>query len=84
MGPIDEIQIKASEYLMEVAHSFRVHLKAYMQGVKSKANPNPPPVAKPNVVHIWVAKTFPAWQSIILTILKNHFEVSSFSLYLNP
>ncbi|CAH1173802.1 unnamed protein product [Phaedon cochleariae] len=74
VGPIDETLIKASEYLMESAHTFRVHLKAYMQGVKTKANPNPPPVEKPNVMSIWVAKTFPSWQSCILTTLKTHFE----------
>ncbi|XP_018574667.1 leucine--tRNA ligase, cytoplasmic, partial [Anoplophora glabripennis] len=73
-GPIDEIQIKASEYLMETAHSFRIHLKTYLQGIKTKSNPNPPPVEKPNVVNIWVAKTFPSWQSCILTTLKNHLE----------
>ncbi|KAJ8952429.1 hypothetical protein NQ318_014521 [Aromia moschata] len=62
VGPIDQVLIKASEYLMETAHSFRVHLKAYLQGVKTKSNPNPPPPPKPNVVSIWVAKTFPQWQ----------------------
>lgn len=61
---------------METAHSLRLHLKTYLQGVKSKNNPNPPPVQKPNVAHIWVAKTFPQWQSIILTTLKKHYEVS--------
>ncbi|XP_056634645.1 leucine--tRNA ligase, cytoplasmic [Diorhabda sublineata] len=73
-GPIDEIKIKASDYLMECAHSFRVHLKTYMQGVKTKNNPNPPPVEKPNVINIWVAKTFPQWQTSVLTTLKTHFE----------
>nr|XP_023027907.1 leucine--tRNA ligase, cytoplasmic isoform X1 [Leptinotarsa decemlineata] len=74
VGPIDEIKIKASEYLMESAHSFRVHLKAYQQGIKTKTNPNPAPVEKPNVVSIWVAKSFPSWQSCILKCLKNHYE----------
>lgn len=76
VGTIDEVQIKASEYLMDTAHSFRVHLKTYVQGVKTKHNPNPPPVEKPTVVTVWVAKTFPYWQSCILTTLKDHFEVS--------
>lgn len=76
VGPINEIQIKASEYLMESAHAFRVHLKTYLQGIKTKNHPNPPPVEKPNIVTIWVARSFPAWQSSILTTLKKHFEVS--------
>ncbi|KAF7287224.1 hypothetical protein GWI33_002043 [Rhynchophorus ferrugineus] len=73
VGDINEINIKASEYLMETAHSFRVHLKTYMQGIKTKQNPNPPPVEKPNLVTVWVAKSFPPWQSCILTVLKDHF-----------
>ncbi|EFA02651.1 Leucine--tRNA ligase, cytoplasmic-like Protein [Tribolium castaneum] len=76
VGQIDEIKIKSSEYLMETAHSFRVHLKTYLQGIRTKANPNPAPVPKPDVLNIWVAKTFPAWQSCILTTLKNHYEKS--------
>lgn len=73
LGNINEVEIKASEYLMETAHSFRVHLKTYLQGIKTKQNPNPPPVEKPNIVTIWVAKSFPSWQSCILTVLKDHF-----------
>ncbi|XP_072383569.1 leucine--tRNA ligase, cytoplasmic [Diabrotica undecimpunctata] len=76
VGPIDEIKIKASEYLMECAHSFRVYLKTYLQGVKTKNNPNPPPVEKPNVINIWIAKTFPEWQSLVLTTLKKHFQAN--------
>lgn len=75
VGTINEVDIKASEYLMETAHSFRVHLKTYLQGIKSKQNPNPPPVEKPNVCTVWVAKSFPSWQSCILTVLKDHFMV---------
>ncbi|KAG5881265.1 hypothetical protein JTB14_003736 [Gonioctena quinquepunctata] len=74
IGPIDEVKIKASEYLMECAHTFRVHLKTYLQGIKTKTNPNPAPVEKPNIVTIWVAKSFPSWQGCILTTLKNHYE----------
>ncbi|KAJ8911845.1 hypothetical protein NQ315_003323 [Exocentrus adspersus] len=75
-GPVDEIQIKSSEYLMETAHNLRIHLKNYMQVAKSKANSNLPPIDKPNVVEIWVAKTFPHWQSCILTTLRKYLENS--------
>lgn len=62
---------------MEAAHSFRIYLKQYLQGPKStKANPNVASVEKPNLVTIWVAKTFPHWQSCILTTLKNLYDVS--------
>lgn len=78
---IDEVLIKSSEYLMEVAHSFRVHLKNYMQGVKpTKNNPNPPAVEKPNMATIWVAKTFPPWQSCVLTVMKNFCDVKTITI----
>ncbi|XP_017772759.1 PREDICTED: leucine--tRNA ligase, cytoplasmic isoform X3 [Nicrophorus vespilloides] len=77
VGKIDEIKIKSSEYLMEVAHSFRIHLKTHMQGPKaSKTNPKPASVEKPNVVEIWVAKTFPTWQACILQTLKSMHDES--------
>ncbi|KAK4887053.1 hypothetical protein RN001_003324 [Aquatica leii] len=75
MGTVNEIIIKSSEYLMEVAHTFRVYLKNYLQGVKAtKNNPNPPTVEKPNTATIWVAKSFPPWQSCVLTVMKNFFD----------
>ncbi|KAF5284997.1 hypothetical protein FQR65_LT02309 [Abscondita terminalis] len=77
VGVIDEVKIKSSDYLMEAAHTFRVYLKNYFQGVKAtKTNPNPPAVEKPNTATIWVAKTFPPWQSCVLTVMKNFFDVT--------
>ncbi|CAH0561246.1 unnamed protein product [Brassicogethes aeneus] len=74
VGAIDEMQIKASEYLMDTAHSFRVHLKTYLQGIKSKNNPKPMPVPVPNLINIWVAKSVPAWQNCILTTMKGFYD----------
>lgn len=74
-GPIDEIQIKSSQYLMDTAHTLRLHLKTYLQGVKTKGKSNPDPVSKPDVAELWVAKIYPQWQSIILDTLKQIFEV---------
>ncbi|KRT82169.1 tRNA synthetase, partial [Oryctes borbonicus] len=75
IGKIDEILIKSSEYLMEAAHSFRVYLKTYLTPVKpNKTNRNPTAPEKPNRVTIWVAKNYPAWQSCILTTMKQLYE----------
>lgn len=74
---VNEVLIKSSEYLMETAHSFRIQLKQYLQGPKiTKQNPQASASEKPTVATIWVAKTFPQWQSIILTTLKNLHSVS--------
>ncbi|EHB17701.1 Leucyl-tRNA synthetase, cytoplasmic [Heterocephalus glaber] len=37
-GPVDEILIRSSQYLMEVAHDLRLRLKNYMMPAKGKAN----------------------------------------------
>lgn len=76
VGEIDDILIKSSEYLMEVAHTFRLFLKQYLQGQQKASKTNAKVVVeKPDVVTIWVAKTFPAWQSCILETLKNIYDV---------
>lgn len=38
VGPVDEILIRSSQYLMETAHDLRLRLKAYMQPPKNKVS----------------------------------------------
>lgn len=76
VGKIDELQIKRSEYLMETAHSFRVYLKNYLAGQKAQKGKVVKAVPKPEIATIWVAKTFPPWQSCVLTTMKTLFDVS--------
>lgn len=59
---------------MEAAHSFRLSQKHASQakikgGKEQKGN-----VPMPTNATIWVAKTFPPWQSCILNTLKELFE----------
>ncbi|XP_076289357.1 leucyl-tRNA synthetase [Lasioglossum baleicum] len=69
---IDEILIKSSQYLMDAAHSFRILLKGYMTPKKGpKGKDEATVVQKPTDGTIWVAKTYPAWQSAVLTTMKN-------------
>lgn len=37
-GPVDEILIRSSQYLMETAHDLRLRLKAYLQPPKNKVS----------------------------------------------
>ncbi|RVE52289.1 hypothetical protein evm_003079 [Chilo suppressalis] len=69
-GEIDENAVKASNYLMDAAHSFRIHLKNHCAVRKSKKGEAPKPERKPNRAVIWVAKEYPKWQHIILSTLK--------------
>lgn len=80
MGKIKEVLIKSSQYLMDAAHSFRGYLKSHLtpkKGTKVQ-------VEKPNVGVAWVAKTFPAWQNVILTLMKDLCDVGficTFGIY---
>lgn len=77
-GQIDEQLLKASNYLMDTAHAFRLHLKNFLhqqrkprKGVATVAE-----VEKPTHGIVWVAKTFPPWQSSVLTTMKKLYNVS--------
>lgn len=62
---------------MDAAHSFRIFLKNYLTPKKfSKGKTQEDKIEKPNQAIVWVAKTYPTWQVIILTTLKNQYLVS--------
>ncbi|KAK7097865.1 leucine--tRNA ligase, cytoplasmic-like [Littorina saxatilis] len=70
-GPVDELLIRSSEYLMDAAHEFRIRLKSVLNpGKNKKASP-------PTHGTIWVAKTYPPWQNTVLTTLKQLYKGSS-------
>lgn len=78
MEEIDEILIKSSQYVMDAAHSFRILLKNYLapkKGPKGKGETSF--IEKPTHGTIWVAKTYPPWQSTILTAMKDLYLVSN-------
>merc|ERR1719419_1147113 len=73
-GPVDETLVKASQYIMDAAHDFRVRLKALLTPKKNKPAPE-----KPTHGSIWVARSYPPWQSLILTTLRQlHQENKGF------
>uniref|UniRef100_A0A1B6DI73 leucine--tRNA ligase n=1 Tax=Clastoptera arizonana TaxID=38151 RepID=A0A1B6DI73_9HEMI len=66
-GLVDEILVRSSAYLMEAAHSFRLQQKNFLNtGKKGKGQT----LVRPSSAIIWVAKTFPPWQSTVLTTMK--------------
>ncbi|XP_054586678.1 leucine--tRNA ligase, cytoplasmic [Nothobranchius furzeri] len=72
-GPVDEILIRSSQYLMETAHDLRLRLKAYMLPPKNKKGDSKPP-AKPSHCTIYVAKSYPPWQHSALSLLGKHYQ----------
>ncbi|XP_040855077.1 leucine--tRNA ligase, cytoplasmic [Ochotona curzoniae] len=75
-GPVDEVLIRSSQYLMEVAHELRLRLKSYMMPAKGKKTDKQPP-QKPSHCTIFVTKNYPPWQHMTLSVLRNHFEANS-------
>lgn len=78
-GPVDEILIRSSQYLMDTAHDLRLRLKAYSQPAKGKKGDNKPP-AKPTHCTIYVAKTYPPWQHSALSLLGKHYKSNNGAL----
>ncbi|XP_051902567.1 leucine--tRNA ligase, cytoplasmic [Hippocampus zosterae] len=72
-GPVDEILIRSSQYLMETAHDLRLRLKAYMLPPKNKKCDSKPPT-KPSHCTIYVAKSYPTWQHSALSLLGKHYK----------
>ncbi|KAM8835839.1 leucine--tRNA ligase, cytoplasmic [Synchiropus picturatus] len=72
-GPVDEILMRSSQYLMETAHDLRLRLKAYMNPPKNKKGDSKPP-AKPSHCTIYVAKSYPPWQHSALSLLGKHYK----------
>lgn len=70
VGVINEIDIKKSNYIMEAAHSFRLALKQSLSAKGKQVK------CKPTDGVIWVAKTWPPWQSTVINVMKTLYEVS--------
>ncbi|KAK1788006.1 hypothetical protein P4O66_016482, partial [Electrophorus voltai] len=78
-GPVDEVLIRSSQYLMETAHDLRLRLKAYMQPPKNKKGDSKPP-ARPTHCTVYVAKSYPPWQHSALSVLGRHYKSNSGAL----
>lgn len=78
-GKVDLAKVKASTYLMDTAHAFRLHLKNYMhQQQKPRKGAAPvQAVDKPTKGTVWVAKSYPPWQSAVLSTMKKLHQVKT-------
>lgn len=80
---VDMSLVKASEYLADASRRFRLRYKAHMtpgKPQKGSTSQKIPPVEKPSHGTIWIAKTFPKWQSIILQTLHNLYKCNANTL----
>lgn len=65
----DSPLVSASEYLADASRRFRLRLKSHMTPAKPKKGEPPSTPLKPSHGTIWIARTFPTWQSVILNSL---------------
>lgn len=75
----DVTLVKASSYLGDISHSFRLRLKSAM-AAKSKKGVSTAPESKPSNGVIWVAKSFPDWQSSILSKMQELYVANGKAL----
>lgn len=83
VGKIDQSLIDSSKYLMDTAHDFRLRVKTYKtQQTTGKAKggkPNQPPLP-PTHATIYVAQSYPSWQTFVINELKQLFLANNHSL----
>lgn len=79
----DRVLISAGSYLNQCAHDFRLRLKTYLAALSNKSSKKGQSTAveKPTHGTVWIAKTYPTWQSIILTLLQEKFQVIYCSVF---
>lgn len=76
-GPVDDVLVMSSRYLKEAARSFRKALENHTRPRKPNKGAGS---EKPTHAIIWIAKTFPPWQSTVLKTLKQLHDVSLHSV----
>ncbi|KAF2348893.1 Leucyl-tRNA synthetase class Ia archaeal/eukaryotic cytosolic [Trinorchestia longiramus] len=62
----DHVLVEASSYLADISHTFRLRMKSAMANKNKKGAGAAKVSEKPSHGTIWVAKTYPEWQSCIL------------------
>lgn len=80
-GPVDEGLVNSANYLMEAAHEFRNRQKSFAlaksKGKGKDAAAEKPAQTNPVKGTIFVAKTYPLWQQIILDTLKRMYTANN-------
>ena len=82
LGKVDQSLIDSCAYLMNTAHDFRLRLKSYstqQTSGKAKGAKTQPPLA-PTHATIYVARSYPSWQTFVINELKQLFTANSNTL----
>lgn len=83
VGKIDQTLIDSCNYLMDTAHDFRLRVKTYktqQTAGKSKGPKTTQPPLAPTHATIFVARSYPSWQTFVINELKKLFLENNHSL----
>jgi len=72
-GEVDLTVIQQSDYLTEASRDFRLKLKN-LANAKPKKGAAPAPATPPTHATIYVAKSYPAWQCVVLDVLREMYK----------
>jgi len=77
VGKIDQSSIDSCRYLLDTAHDFRLRIKTYKtqqtSGKSKGAKPTQTPPLAPTHATIFVARSYPSWQTFVINELKQLF-----------
>lgn len=83
VGKIDQSLIDSCKYLLDTAHDFRLRVKSYKTqqntGKSKGAKPSQPPLS-PTHATIFVAQSYPSWQTFVINELKQLYLANKNSL----
>jgi leucyl-tRNA synthetase len=82
-GKVDQSLIDSCKYLMDTAHDFRLRVESYktqQTSGKSKEIKTTQPPLSPTHATIYVARSYPSWQTFIINELKQLFLSNNHSL----
>jgi leucyl-tRNA synthetase len=75
-GTIDQSLIDSCDYLMDTAHDFRLRYKSQQTSGKSKTQPS----LSPTHATVFVARSYPFWQTFVINELKQLFLLNNHSV----
>ncbi|CAF3462866.1 unnamed protein product [Rotaria sp. Silwood1] len=82
VGKVDQSLIDSRNYLMNIAHDFRLHLKSYInqQTISKSKRTNTQSSLTSIHATIFVAHSYPSWQTFIINELKQLYLSNNHSL----
>ena len=76
-GEVNMTAIQQSEYLMDTVRDFRLKLKNALTPGKAKKGAAPASVVSPTHCTVYIAKSYPTWQCIILDTMRELYKAGT-------